>query len=428
MKRSIFLVAILSLTGGLLLSSVEQPEKTSTASETPSVDLKRVTTIAPFPRGLQLVDGELYVLCRGRVRGAGGVSAEINDQAGTIYKVDPDVTEPWSKDKPSDKIRENGKVFTTPTDPPFNLWDRSSTPPEADRRTDRPYCTLRYHEGTQSFYLCGFSGIDKPKVPNKRTFSKNLTDALLRYDTRTDKWYEVERHDIMAGGNYPHHDPERNDPPHGWLNGPDNCLAVEDQLYAVAKDNSVLIRYDLAPLKDDPEAGYPESYWVMGQDVHTKNKGKIKFQGHSALAEKDGYLYVGSRTSSHIVRFPLNDDGTPVKPIEPELVAKFLPYNPETGKSANLTDMDFDSKGYLYAVNAKPSRIHRFKPDPNNIYDASDGNAQPWAHLANVTDNSSMKSENVYIDQHDRLFVTSGDGYGYQEGAWGTVYRIDLYQ
>ena len=34
-----------------------------------------------------------------------------------------------------------------------------------------------------------------------------------------------------------------------------------------------------------------------------------------------------------------------------------------------------------------------------------------------------MKSENLlYHDGH--LYVTSGDGYAYQEGASGTVYRI----
>lgn len=36
-----------------------------------TLHLERVTTIAPFPRGLAMVDGALYVLCRGRVRGAG---------------------------------------------------------------------------------------------------------------------------------------------------------------------------------------------------------------------------------------------------------------------------------------------------------------------------------------------------------------------
>src|SRR5687768_13471986 len=59
-----------------------------------AITIERVTTKVPFPRGLQLVDGELYVLARGRVRGSGGVSAEVEDQAGTIYAVDPNVVEP----------------------------------------------------------------------------------------------------------------------------------------------------------------------------------------------------------------------------------------------------------------------------------------------------------------------------------------------
>ena len=386
--------------------------------------VERVTTIAPFPRGLDIVDGKLYVLCRGRVRGAGGVSADIEDQAGTLYVVDPDIAEPYAKGYPSEKIMKNGKVFTLPTAPPFKLWDRTANPPENDRLTDRPYCGLRYHDATKSYYICTFSGIDKPKKPGASTFSKNLTDGILRYDTRTQKWYEVERHDVEAGGNYPQNDPEISPPPHGWLNGPDNCLAVGNYLYAVAKDNSVTIRYDLNKVANDPEAGYPTTEWVMGTDVYTKNSGKIKFYGHSALATHGNYLYIGSRTSSHIIRLKLNADGTTVNPYEAELVAQFHPFDPATGKSSNLTDMDFDSKGRLYVVSAQPSRIFRFTPDPKNIYDATQPDAKPWCDLSVATDNPKMKSENVFVDNKDRVFVTSGDGYSYQKGAFGTVYRI----
>ena len=103
-----------------------------------------------------MVDGKLYVLCRGRARNAGGVSAEVDDQAGTIYVVDPDIAESIDSQKVTQAIRENGKVFATASDPPFELWDRSANPPESDLKTDRPYCTLRYHQPTQSFYICAF--------------------------------------------------------------------------------------------------------------------------------------------------------------------------------------------------------------------------------------------------------------------------------
>jgi hypothetical protein len=386
-------------------------------------DLQRVTTAAPFPRGLVMLDDQLYVLCRGRVRGAGGVSAEVEDQAGTIYVVDPDIGEPVTRDAVGKAVRTNGRVFARPTDPPFKLWNRDARPPESDRRTDRPYCTLRYHDPTDSFYLCAFSGIDKPRQPGQASFSKNLTDAILRYDRRTQSWHEVERHDIAAGGSYPHHDVRFNAPPHGWLNGPDNCLPVQNWLYAVAKDNSRLVRYDLTPLIDDPNAGHPPSTLVLDKHVTIRGHGQQTYYGHSALAVHDGWLYIACRTSSVIFRVPLDNDGRVRTPVVGEFVARFEPFDPETLKSANLTDMDFDAAGRLYVVSAKPSRVYRFTPDPDNVFDGR--TAAPWADLAALTNNPNMKSENLLV-AGDRLFITSGDGYAYQAGALGTVYRLPI--
>lgn len=388
--------------------------------------LERVTTAVPFPRGLAMVQDDLYVLARGRVRGAGGVSAQINDRAGTLFLVDPDVTEPATVDAVGPEIRINGSVLAEPTDPPFKLWDRSSAPPESDTRTDRPYCTLRYHEPTKSFYLCAFSGVDLAKEhPSDPAFSKNLTDAMLRYDTRTEKWYEVERHDARAGWRYPHHDVSENPPPHGWLKGADNCLPLGKWLYAAAKDNSVLVRYDLAPLADDPEAGYPASELVMDETVAVEGLGEQTYQGQSGLAYHDGWLYISYRTTSEIIRIPVDQNYNPIQPIKAQLIARFDPWNPDTGHSADLTDMDVDGRGRLYVVSAKPSRVFRITPDPRNVFDARNGGEEPWMDFAAMTDNPKMKSENLLV-AGDWMYITSGDGYGYQEGAAGTVYRVGI--
>lgn len=386
----------------------------------------RVTTVSPFPRGLEVVDGDLYVLSRGRVRGAGGVSAEIADRAGTIFKVDPDIAQPADEDSVSDAVRSNGTVFAEPTEPPFFLWDKTADPPWMDRFTDRPYCGLRWHEPSKNFYICAFSGVDKPRTSGKRTFSKNLTDGILRYDTRTNKWHEVERHEHQAGGIYPHHDPEYNAPPHGWLNGPDNLLPVENSLYAVAKDNSILVRYDLGDVVSNPDAPPAPSKFVMQGPVHTANAGHVDLLGHSALAARDGWLYVATRTSSHIIRLRLTNHGLPYQPLEIELLALFDPWEPVDPKPANLTDMAFDRQGRLYVVSAKPSRVYRFTPNPEEIYDARDGQKEPWRDFAALTGNPSMKSENIFIDDQDLLYITSGDGYGFQYGAEGTVYRTAI--
>ncbi|MDK2972167.1 MAG: hypothetical protein PWP23_1922 [Candidatus Sumerlaeota bacterium] len=386
--------------------------------------VERVTTVVPFPRGLEMVDGSLYVLARGRVRGAGGVTAEVEDRAGTLFRVDPGVAEPFGPGEAGEAVRTNGELFAPPSAPPFKLWNRASDPPESDRLTDRPYCTLRYHAPTHSFYICGFSGVDLRRTPEYPVaFSKNLTDAILRFDLRTQRWYEVERHDIRAGGTYPHHDPRTSDPPHGWLNGPDNVLPVANSLYAVAKDNSVLVRYDLSRLVEDPEAGAPGGEIVLGSDVYVEKSGTESFHGHSALAHRDGWLYVGTRTSSVIYRFRVDGEGRPVEPLAVQVVARFDPYDPVKKRSADITDMGFDDDGFLYVVSAKPSRVYRFLPDPANVFDARGEGEQPWADLATATNNPAMKSENVLW--HDGwLYVTSGDGYGYQAGADGTVYRV----
>lgn len=385
--------------------------------------VERVTTKAPFPRGLVLLDGVLYVLSRGRARDTGGVSGEIDDMAGTIWRVDPTIVEPITQPG-TPEVADNGVIFAAPTSPPFQLFDRTASPPTLDRWTDRPYCTLRYHAPTKSFYLCAFSGIDKPRQPGQRPFSKNLTDALLRYDTRTNRWYEVERHTIEAGGAYPHHDPTRNQPPHGWLSGPDNCLALGHWLYAVAKDNNVLVRYDLRALESDPEAGPPPSELIFGAEIEIAGQGKRHVFGHSMLAAHGEFLYVGFRTTSEVIRLKLLPDGTLQTPLVAELVAQFEPWNPDTGKSANLTDMDIDAQGRVYVISAEPSRVFRFTPDPRRVFDAGHADAKPWADLAAITGNPRMKSENVLVGPDGTVFVTAGDAYGHDPGLGGVVYRV----
>ncbi|MBL8839906.1 MAG: hypothetical protein JNL90_00070 [Planctomycetes bacterium] len=407
-------------------STAGTPADGATPAAPPStrVVVERVTTKVPFPRGLALMGDELLVLCRGRVREYGGVSASVEDQAGTLYKVNPAVGEPFvAGSDPSDAVKENGTLFAAPDPTVFRLWDRTANPPWNDRLTDRPYCGLRYDPRTQNVFLCAFSGIDKKSEPGKSQFSKNLSDALLRYDTRTGKWHEVERHDVEAGGNYPHNDPNLAKPPHGWLNGPDNCLVVGRWLYAVAKDNSRLVRYDLAPIEADPAAGAPPSFFVLDEKVMVEGEGLVEFRGHSALAQRDGQLYIAFRTSSQIVRIPLDAEGLPVQPIVAQRVARFQPYDAATGKSANLTDMAFGPNGDLFVISASPSRVHRFRPDPAQVYDATDPKTPAWLELAQLTGNPKMKSENVLVDPRGRVYVTSGDAYDFQNGAGGVVWR-----
>ncbi|MGF1573246.1 MAG: hypothetical protein ACFCU1_09255 [Sumerlaeia bacterium] len=390
--------------------------------------ISRVTTIAAFPRGIVPLGQELVILSRGRVRSSGGVSADVQDNAGTLYTINPNVRQNASEPNVSQEVRENGTPLALPTAPPFRLWDVTSTPPWDDRETDRPYCVVRFHEASQNFFICAFSGVDKPRsatTAGGRSFSKNLTDAILRYDLRNNTWFEVERHDIEAGGLYPHNDPAVSPPPHGWLNGPNNIHVQGNWLYGVGKDNSLLVRYNLAPLLQDSEAGALESEWILGSELPLTSGGSVLLEGHSALAWHNGYCYLGTRTNSVVVRFPMNEDGSIPQPMQGELIAKFDPYNHTTGKSADITDITFDDSGNLYVLNAEPSRVHRFVPNPQSIYDARNGAKTPWVNLAEILGTPRMKSENILFQSPNKLFITSGDGYTYQSGADGTLYVVE---
>lgn len=96
-------------------------------TETPP-SIERVPTLTPFPRGLVMLDGELHVLCRGRVRDSGGVTAAVNDQAGALYAVNPNVAEPTDRPEAGEAVRTNGRLVALPTEPPFRLWNRAADP------------------------------------------------------------------------------------------------------------------------------------------------------------------------------------------------------------------------------------------------------------------------------------------------------------
>jgi hypothetical protein len=387
--------------------------------------LERVSTAVPFPRGLVLKDGDLFALSRGRGREAGGPAADVDDQAGTIHRLDPRVFERVTDEQadPSAEVIANGVPFARPTEPPFLLWDRTASPPTADNRTDRPYCTLRFDARTHSFYLCAYSGIDMAEQPGRPSFDKNPADGLLRYDLRTSSWHVVERHEPAAEGKYPHHDPSRNSPPHGWLNGPDNCEVVGDWLYAVSKDNCLLVRYDLRAIQRDPSAGPPPSEVVLGSRIPIRGQGERWFYGHSSLAWHAGWLYMGFRTSAEVVRMRVDEAGEPLRPIEVELLALFRPYDPVARKSSNITDIAVDSEGRVYVLSASPSRVWRFTPDPSRIFDFRDGRAAPYVDFAGLTGDPTLKSENILVDDQGRVYATAGNAYAYQQGATGAIWR-----
>lgn len=342
------------------------------------------------------------VLSRGRVRDAGGTDVGLYDHAGTLWALVP---------PPGPGAPALPTVLAEPTDPPLNLLDRTLPTALDDHRTDRPYCILRFDPRTQSFYFCGFSGIDKPLGSAGGYFRKNATDAMFRYDLRTGRYHLLSR-------GLP-------------LDGPNNCLVVGRWLFVANKESSTVVRYDLSPLVGDPEARLGPPVVVVSRHFRVGGE-RAELLGHSMLAYRAGKLYVGFRTSSAVVRIdvPRSDARPPTadRPLRAELIARFEPYSEQTGRSADLTDMAFGPEGRLYVVGAKPARVWRFFPDPHRPYLPPPGMDNPpaWAELHRLAGNPQMKIESLTVTGSGEVYVTSADPHPLHGsgGLRGVIYRI----
>lgn len=401
------------------------------------VVLERVTTAVPWPRGLAPHPSEerIVVLARGRHRTAGGVSPDVLDHAGSLFLVDTDIVEPVVPGEGAgDAVAHNAERLTGPSQDPFFLFDPEAGAPIEDTHMDRPYCTLRFDAVSENYFICGYSGVDLPGG----LFRKNATDSIHRYDLRTQRWYSVELHDpsvvpegelsyTVSNEHYPHHDPETNPAPHGWLNGGDNAVVAGEFLYVVAKDNHLLVQYELAGIRADAEAGPPESRPVLGSSARLDFRGEVRevpLYGHSALAVHDGYLYVGYRTSSVVARFALDADGD-LGGAPGELIAAFEPWNAELGDSANLMDLAFNSQGELFVSCATRGRVWNVGvPDPNHVFSGlwSGASADPYVDLPEATGKDRARVGNILFDAEDRLYMCSGN-YDGANGLGGVIYR-----
>lgn len=404
-----------------------------------SVFLQRVSAGVPWPRGLAWVDGELVVLARGRHRNAGGVDHSIEDRTGCLFRVDPGLAEPVVPGVlASEAVAANAELFVQAVGAPFRLPDRSKEP-VADVLMDRPYCTLIHDPVSGNFFVCGYSGVDLPG----RKFRKNATDSILRFEPRTGRWYPVELHDprvvppeelgyVVSNEYYPHHDPQRSPPPHGWLNGPDGGCVAGDFLYCAAKDNHLVVQYDITGIRADPEAGFPESRPVLGSRVALESPGgtaETELLGPSAVVARGGYLYVGYRTSSVVVRYRLEPSGDLARPVRGELIAVFEPWNAEKKRTANLIDIAFNSRGELFVSCSREGRIWKVgRPDPRRPFFGDDQadrptTAPPYADLRELT-GKKTSCGNIRFDDRDRLYVCAGSYDTASDRIAGVIYRV----
>jgi hypothetical protein len=408
----------------------------------PALAIQRVTTVVPWPRGIVLHEGKLYVLARGVHRSAGGPSPDIPDMAGHIFEVDPNIHEPVVKGQPpGDAVKSNGKVFAAPNSPPFRIWKREM-PATNDTLTDQPYCKLMLDVPSRNLFVVCFAGIDL--ASDKPTFRKNATDAVHRYSLTTRKWYVVEAHDekkvspeqlgqFLPNDTFPHHDIARNQPPHGFPNGACGGTIVGNYMYVAAKDNSALIQYDLAEIRKSPDAGPPNGRYIFRRSgpkddvfLEMKGHGNMYVEGTCGAIAHGGYLYVTFRTTSQLIRIPIDRNGDVIRPIVGEYLAQFDPYdNVMYGGSADIFDVAVNSKGEIFVSCNAQGTVWRVRPDPSRVMDCTKGTKEkPYVNLRKLTDHEKSTAGNMIFDAQDNLFITTGNKDVKEGKVRGTVYRI----
>lgn len=420
------------------------PEHEVTTAPAYNVALQRVTTAVAWGRGMAIVDGDLIILSRGRHRGEGGVSQDLVDHAGTLWRVDPSVSEPVIPgERAGQAVRSNAEVFAAPTGPPFHLYDYSA-PPEDDILMARPYCALAFDEASRNLFVCAYSGAEL-----STGFRKHATDAVYRYDLRDKRWHVVEQHDpnvvprnalgaVISNEYYPHHDPETNPPPHGWPNGADGCIGVGEYLYVPAKDNHLVVQYDLDEIRRDPSAGPPNSRPVLGPTMvisHPGGEQEMEVLGPSSVAVHGDFLYIGYRTSSVVVRVRLAEDGDIVREpdgrVKGELIAVFEPWDAKKKRSGNLYDIDMSADGELFVSMGREGRIWRITPDPDRPFYGNDQTerpttAPPFLDMTALVGRKSG-SNNIYVDRDGGYLYVSNRNNDTGEGQiHGTIYRVAL--
>ena len=390
----------------------------------PAIELERVSAHVPWPRGIAWVDGKLAVVARGRHRSYGGPAPDVQDQEATIFEVDPEIREPYVQGRlPSARVLANGRVLAEPDPAVVGLYDRARAPLD-NWHMNRPFCTMVYDEASRNLIFCAYSGVDLSGAGGGPSFRKNATDALFRFDLRSRRWGVVEQHDPagvpreaqgewIANDYYPHHDPAANPPPHGLLNGPNGCAVAGRWLYAVGKDNHTLARYDLTEIRRDPSSGAPRAEAVLGELIDVKVDGALRtipVRGHSAVAAHGGWLYLASRTSSMVLRFPITSEGDLVEPVVGELIAEFEPYSTETKRSADLWEMIASDAGEIFVSTSRQGRVWRFRPDPAVPFDGNDKRAlnptenRPYVDIKALTGNPRAAISNMTFAPDGSLY------------------------
>ena len=409
-----------------------------------ATDVVRVSSGVPWPRGIVKRDGKLLVVARGVHRTAGGPNPNIQDHAGSIFEVDPQIFEPLvTGQAPSDAVKNNARLVAAGDMPPFRLWTRS-VPATSDTLTDRPYAGLLYDAASENLFVLCYSGIDLNDPPY---FRKNATDAIHRYDLRTKRWYAFESHNpatvpveqlglTIPNDSYPHHDVTKNPAPHGMVNGPCGGWVVGDFLYAVGKENSSLVQYDLSEIRKNPDAAPPSGRYIFRRSgptddpyIKVKGKGMMYVEGPGAVVTHGKWMYVAFRTTCQVVRFPITANGDVIQPIEAEYLAQFDPFETrEDGSYTNTPDffdMRTDPHGRCFLSCNRQGSIWEIPTDGKAFLDARQGTtAKPYINLRQITAHEKSTCGNFFIDTNGDFYICTGNKDIAEGLVRGTLYRV----
>ena len=171
---------------------------------------------------------------------------------------------------------------------------------------------------------------------------------------------------------------------------------------------------------------------MLGDTARVKVKGvemDVDLLGHSAVAANDEWLYLGTRTNSVVVRFPIDARGNLVQPVVGELIAEFEPWTAESKRSADIWDMALDPAGNLYVSCARAGRVWKVVPDPLVPFDGNDHRKEPktpnkpYLDGPALTGAKNARISNLAFDSEGRMIFCATFTESHTDRAGG-VFRV----
>jgi hypothetical protein len=216
-------------------------------------------------------------------------------------------------------------------------------------------------------------------------------------------------------------------------NGACGAAIAGRYLYLCGKDNTSLVQYDLDEIRKNPDAGAANARYIWHRAspkddvfIQTRNHGNMYVEGTCGAIAHGGYLYVTFRTTSQLIRIPIDKNGDVVRPIVAEYLAQFDPYdNVLYGGSADIFDIAVNSKGEIFvSCNARGS-AWRIRPDPSKVMDCTKNSKEtPYVNLRKLTDHEKSTCGNMIFDPQDNLYICTGNKDVKEGKVRGAVYRV----